>query len=222
VSTFAISRALRSIEWSWKFTRQIPRERNTDLRDRYLHSLSESRSHHLVYVDELGCSRRAGQRDGMVTDWGAASSSLSVLRGHRYQILPAYAEEGIVLSRILQGSANASISKILLTNSCSTVENGSSQICPRRADNASFHCTERVKGLRPGARVKLIYLILRGGNALSEGTIGIMQVRTLTASLNDCRCCWCARRKRERTFFDALFLLLRIMKMRRLLIPCSF
>jgi transposase len=44
----AVSRALASIGWTRITTRQIPKERNADLRDYYLHNLSALQSHHLV------------------------------------------------------------------------------------------------------------------------------------------------------------------------------
>jgi hypothetical protein len=53
-----ISRALASAGWSRKATRRIAKERNADLRDFYLHNLSEFRSYHLVYIDESRCDNR--------------------------------------------------------------------------------------------------------------------------------------------------------------------
>ncbi|KAJ6135044.1 hypothetical protein N7512_000204 [Penicillium capsulatum] len=45
-----------------KVARQHAKERNADLRDLYLHNLSNFQSYHLVYVDESGCGKRAGYR----------------------------------------------------------------------------------------------------------------------------------------------------------------
>src|SRR5579871_5425063 len=60
VKTYDISRALKSIKWTKKVARQVAKERNPDLRDYYLHNLSEFRSYHLIYVDESGCDKRIG------------------------------------------------------------------------------------------------------------------------------------------------------------------
>jgi hypothetical protein len=60
VNSSAVSRALASIGWTKKTTRQVAKERNADLWDYYLHNLSAFQSHHLVYVDESGCDRCIG------------------------------------------------------------------------------------------------------------------------------------------------------------------
>jgi transposase len=62
VNNSAVSRALASIGWTKKATRQVAKERNADLQDYYLHNLSAFQSHHLVYVDESGCDKRIGFR----------------------------------------------------------------------------------------------------------------------------------------------------------------
>ncbi|KAJ5708640.1 hypothetical protein N7488_008441 [Penicillium malachiteum] len=60
VSTYTMSRALRSRGWTKKVARRIAQERNADLRDYYLYQLSDFHSYHLVYIDESGCDKRAG------------------------------------------------------------------------------------------------------------------------------------------------------------------
>ncbi|KAJ6114185.1 hypothetical protein N7512_007630 [Penicillium capsulatum] len=62
VITSSIRRALVAKGWSKKTARQHARERNADLRELYLHNLSDFQSYHLVYVDESGCDKRAGFR----------------------------------------------------------------------------------------------------------------------------------------------------------------
>jgi transposase len=62
VTKFSIGRALASIRWSKKIARQVAKERNADLRDCFLHSLSEFRSYHLIYIDESGCDKMVGFR----------------------------------------------------------------------------------------------------------------------------------------------------------------
>jgi hypothetical protein len=62
VTTYSISRALASVGWSKKAARRIARERNAELRDYYLHTISSFQSYHLVYVCESGCDKRAGFR----------------------------------------------------------------------------------------------------------------------------------------------------------------
>jgi hypothetical protein len=62
VLRYSISRALTAMHWSKKSTRNVPQERNADLRDFFLYNLSKFRSYHLVYVDESGCDKRIGFR----------------------------------------------------------------------------------------------------------------------------------------------------------------
>ena len=57
VAVSSISRALADTEWSKKTIRRVAQERNADLRDLYLHNLSEFRSYHFVYIDESGCDK---------------------------------------------------------------------------------------------------------------------------------------------------------------------
>jgi transposase len=62
VSTFSIRRALKSIGWTKKTIHRVAKGRNADLRDFYLHNISDFPSWQFVYVDESGCIgfRRTG------------------------------------------------------------------------------------------------------------------------------------------------------------------
>jgi transposase len=101
VTNSSLKRALASVGWSKKVARQRAKEQNADLRDFYLHNLSDFQSHHLVYVDESGCDKRIGFRR---TGWSPLGvTPLQVANFHRdqrYQILPAYCQDGIILSCI--------------------------------------------------------------------------------------------------------------------------
>jgi hypothetical protein len=50
VTTSSIRRALVDSGWSKKTAQQKAKERNAELRDFYLHNLSEVQLYHLVYV----------------------------------------------------------------------------------------------------------------------------------------------------------------------------
>jgi hypothetical protein len=100
-STYTISRALRLHGWTKKVARRIAQERDADLRDYYLHQLSDFRSYHLVFIDESGCDKRAGSRRTGWSPRGVAPVQVSHFqRGQRYQILPAYCQDGILMSRV--------------------------------------------------------------------------------------------------------------------------
>ncbi|KAI2726472.1 hypothetical protein CBS147354_4187 [Penicillium roqueforti] len=108
--------------------RQKAKEQNAELREIYLHYLSEFESYHLVYVDESGCDKRIAFRR---TGWfplGVAPRQVSQFhRDERYQILPAYAQDGVVLSRVFRGSTDATVFEDLLMNSFDIVVDGLSR-----------------------------------------------------------------------------------------------
>lgn len=159
VSPRTIGRELKDKGWSKKVIRQISNKRNADLRDFYLHNLSQFRSYHLVYVDESGCDRRAGRRRTGWSPRGMTPVQLSEFqRGQRYQILPAYAQDGIVLSRVFHGSTDATVFEDYieqLLHHCGRWPAPKSVLV---MDNASFHHSDRIKQMCSDAGVKLLYL----------------------------------------------------------------
>lgn len=158
-TTSTISRALASIGWSKKTIRRKASEQNADFQDSYLHDLSEFHSYHLVYIDESGCDKRIGFRRTGWSPLGVAPVQISRFhRGQRYQILPAYAQDGIVLSRVFQGSTDASVFEEFieqLLQHCGKWPEPKSVLI---MDNASFHHTDRIHQICTDAGVKLIYL----------------------------------------------------------------
>ena len=159
VKTSTISRALSRIGWSKKEARQEARERNADLRDYYLYNLLAFKSYHLVYVDESGCDKRIGFRRTGWSPLGTAPVQITRFhRGNRYQILPAYCQDGILLSRVFQGSTDGTVFEDFirqLLHHCRPWPEPKSVLV---MDNASFHHSERVKQMCTDAGVKLIYL----------------------------------------------------------------
>jgi transposase len=107
-SSSSIQRALSRAGWTKKTARQKAKEQNPQLRDFYQHNLSEFRSYHLVFVDESGCDKRVGHRRTGWSPLGVTPVQVSKFhRGQRYQILPAYTQDGLLLSRIFKGSTDA-------------------------------------------------------------------------------------------------------------------
>lgn len=155
----SISRALKSKGWSKKTTRVKARERNLDLRDEYYHFISDFKSYHLVYVDESGCDKRIGFRRTGWSPLGTTPVQVSKFhRDQRYQILPAYAQDGIVLSRVFKGSTDASVFEDFieqLLQHCGKWPELKSVLV---MDNASFHHSDRIKQMCSEAGVKLVYL----------------------------------------------------------------
>lgn len=60
VTTSSIRRTLIVKVGLKKTARTRAKEQNADLRDYYLHYLSDFKSYHLVYVDESGCDKHVG------------------------------------------------------------------------------------------------------------------------------------------------------------------
>jgi hypothetical protein len=110
VTKSSISRALASIGWTKKAARSVAKERNADLRDFYLYNLSALRSYHLVFVDESGCDKRISFRGTGWSPLGTIPAQITRFhRDRRYQILLAYTQEGVLLSRVFQGTTDNTI-----------------------------------------------------------------------------------------------------------------
>ena len=110
LTAMSISRALKSIGWSKKVAHNIAKEHSANLRDFYLYNFSAFCSYHLVNVDESECDKRIGfRRTGWCPLDVVPVQVAKFHRGCRYQILPTYSQDGIVLSRVYQGSTDSSI-----------------------------------------------------------------------------------------------------------------
>ncbi|KAK5800950.1 hypothetical protein VI817_003162 [Penicillium citrinum] len=158
-STSSIQHALLRAGWTKKTARQKSKEQNSQLRDFYQYKLSEFRSYHLVFVDESGYDKRVDHRRTGWSPLGMISVQVSKFhRGQRYQILPAYTQDGVILSRIFKGSTDGmffeSFIEQLLQHRGRWPEPKSVLIM----DNASFHHSDRVKQLCSDADVRLLYL----------------------------------------------------------------
>lgn len=93
-----------------KTTQQKAKEQNPELRDEYRHDILEYNSYQLVYIDESGCDKRSGiRRTGWSPPGITPVERSKFLRGQRYQILPAYSQDGIVISHIYKGSTDAAL-----------------------------------------------------------------------------------------------------------------
>lgn len=159
VTTYSISRALASIRWPNKTARRIAKERNANLRDLYLYKLSAFRSYQLVFIDESGCDKRVGFRRTGWSPLGVTPVQIAKFhRGRRYQILPAYAQDGIMYSRIFQGSTDGDVFESFLVElllHCGRWPEPKSVLI---MDNARFHRSDRIERMCDEAGVVLLYL----------------------------------------------------------------
>ncbi|KAJ5101023.1 hypothetical protein N7456_007075 [Penicillium angulare] len=158
-SSSSVKRALARAGWTKKKAQQKAKEQNPQLRDFYQHKLSEFRSYHLVFIDESGCDQQVGNRRTGWSPLGVTPAQISKFhRGQRYQILPAYAQDGVILSRIFKGSTDARFFESFieqLLQHCGRWPEPKSVLV---MDNASFHRSDRMRQLCSEAGVKLLYL----------------------------------------------------------------
>jgi hypothetical protein len=76
----------------------------------YLHNLSSYSSYQLVYIDGSGCDKRIGFRRTGWSPLGVTPIKVAQYqRESQYQILPAYTQDGILLSRVFQGSTDSAV-----------------------------------------------------------------------------------------------------------------
>lgn len=159
VSLSAMSRSLKAMGWTRKTARRIARQRDDELREAYLHRISRLRAEHFVFIDESGCDKKAGERRMGWAPSGKTPVKINALnRDKRYQILPAYTVDGILLARIYTGSTDAAWFEDFveqLLHHCGKWPEPRSVLV---MDNASWHNKERLERLCADAGVKLLFL----------------------------------------------------------------
>ena len=158
VARSSVGHVLKSMGWSKKKARHVAQERNADLRDFHLHRMSQYASYQLVFVDESGCDKRVGYRRTGWSPRGVTPVQVARFRrGERYQILPAYAQDGIVYAKVYEGTTDGSvfeeyIRELLLH--CGRWPQPKSVLV---MDNASFHHTPNIRQMCDDAGVILVY-----------------------------------------------------------------
>jgi transposase len=159
ISLPTISRTLKLSGWSKKIPRRRVGEQSQELRDAYRYNLSFLDSDQLVFVDESACDKRVGFRRTAWSPRGVTPVQVTRFhRGQRYQILPAYTQDGILLARVFQDATDSEIFEDFiqqLLNHCGRWPEPKSVLI---MDNASFHRTDKIKQMCANAGVKLVYL----------------------------------------------------------------
>jgi transposase len=79
-------------------------------------------------------------------------------RENRYQILPAYTQDGILFARIFQGSTDSKAFEDFIEHLLPSYGRWPEPKSVLVMDNASFHHSERIEQMCQDAGVKLIYL----------------------------------------------------------------
>jgi transposase len=159
VSTQSIGRMLRSNGWTKKKIRRVAKGRNADLRDLYLHNTADFCSYHYVFVDESGCDKRIGFRRTGWSPLGVSPVQVARFqREQRYQILPAYTQDGIILARVFRGSTDGAVFEEFIEQLLPFCGRWPEPKSVLVMDNASFHHAERIEQMCHDAGVKLVYL----------------------------------------------------------------
>jgi hypothetical protein len=159
VTTSSVARALNSIGWSKKKIRRVANGQNADLRDLYTHNTSGFHSYQYVFVDESGCDKRAGYRRTGWSPLGVTPIQVARFqREKRYQILPAYTQDGIIFARVFQGSTDATVFEECIEQLLPLCGKWPEKRSVLVMDNASFHHTARIEQMCRDAGVKLVYL----------------------------------------------------------------
>ena len=159
VTVSSIKRALNYRGWSKKKIGRIAKARNADLRDLYSHNTSHIRSWQYVFVDESGCDKRIGQRRTGWAPRGVTPIQVSPFqREQRYQILPAYTQDGVLFVRVFQGTTDSTVFEDFIEHLLPSMNPWPEPNSVIVMDNASIHYTERIKEMCRDAGVKLVYL----------------------------------------------------------------
>jgi hypothetical protein len=112
-----------------------------------------------VFVDESGCDKRIGYRRNGWSPLGVTPIQVSKFhRGQRFQILPTYAQDSILLSHIFKGSTDATLFESFIEQLLQHYGRYPEPKSVLIMDNASFHHSGRIKALCANAGVKLLYL----------------------------------------------------------------
>lgn len=105
-----------------------------------------------------GCDKRIGFRRTGWSPLGVAPVQVARFhRGNRYQILPAYTQDGVLLSRVFQGTTDSDVYEDFieqLLQHCGRWPEPKSLLV---MDNASFHHSDGIKQLCSDAGVKFVY-----------------------------------------------------------------
>ncbi|EKG09966.1 Homeodomain-like protein [Macrophomina phaseolina MS6] len=160
VSEWTVGRTLQRHGWSKKTARFVSSFRDYYSRGRYQERLSSFASWQLVFVETSGIDTREGRRKTGWSPLGVAPTAYNRLgRSERFQILPAYTQNGVLTAAVYKGTTNNEKYEWWLENvllkCCNRFPGPNSVVV---MDNASFHSSERIKGIFERAGVVLLYL----------------------------------------------------------------
>ncbi|KFY68595.1 hypothetical protein V498_10594 [Pseudogymnoascus sp. VKM F-4517 (FW-2822)] len=164
VTKYSIGRALIKDGWAKTAACRIAKERHAGLRQLYFDNLSVFHSYHLVYVDACGYDKRIGFRRTTWSPLGVTPSEIPKLqrqqfqREQRYQVLPAYAQDGILLSSVFQGSTELTVFEDFIKQLLPLCGRWPQPKSVLVIDDVPVHHTDRIEQMCYDAGVKIVYL----------------------------------------------------------------
>ena len=159
VNRFSIRRALKDVSWSKKATQNIAQERNQDLRDEYMYEVSSFRPCQLVFLDETGVDRSIGIHSKGWAPRGKRPCQVKRFhRGQRFQILPAYTQDGVIHFRVYEGTTDTEIFEDFIEELLPYCGRWPAPKSVLIMDNVSFHRSDKIQQMCDEAGVLLLYL----------------------------------------------------------------
>jgi transposase len=159
VTRFSIRRTLeKDAGWSKKVTQVIAKERNPDLRDAFMHDMSLLRSDQIVDIDESGVDYSIGtQKKGWAPKGRRPRQVKRFHRGRRFQILPAYTQDGIIHFMVYEGSTDTEMFEAFIETLLPYCGRWPEPKSVLVMDNASFHYSDNIQRMCDEAGVVLRY-----------------------------------------------------------------
>lgn len=115
-------------------------QRDADLVDLHNYDLDQFSPEQLVFIDESGLNKTDGFRPFAWAPKGkSATQKTRPERGQRFQVLPAYTQEGIILSRIFCATTDSTIFKDFIAQLLTLCSRWPGPRSVLVMDNASIH-----------------------------------------------------------------------------------
>ena len=129
--------------------------------------------YYYVFVDESGYDKWIGYRR---TGWSPLSVTLIQIARfqckQRYQILPTYTQDSVILACVYQGSTDSTVFEDFIEQLLPFMGTWPEPKSVLVMDNASIHYTKRIEQMCRDAGVKLAYLLLYSPNLNDRGLMG--------------------------------------------------
>src|SRR5437868_4628651 len=124
-----------------------------------MHEISSLRSDQMVFIDESGVDRSIGtKRKGWAPRGKRPRQIKRFHRGTRFQILPAYTQDGVIHFRVYEGSTDNGVFEDFIETLLPYCGKWPDPRSVLIMDNASFHYSEKIEQLCDDAGVVLLYL----------------------------------------------------------------